>query len=51
MKKIALLLFPILLASCGQGNQTATAVLEPMNVMSFNIRYDNPEDSQCHPFL
>ncbi len=45
MKKIALLLFPILLASCGQGNQTATAVLEPMNVMSFNIRYDNPEDS------
>ena len=46
MKKIALLLFPLLLASCGQEKQDKPAVQEStMNVMSFNIRYDNPEDS------
>lgn len=46
MKKIALLLFPLLLVSCGQEKQDKPAVQEStMNVMSFNIRYDNPEDS------
>lgn len=45
MKKITLLLFPLLLVSCGQGKQTMPAVQESMNVMSFNIRYDNPGDS------
>ena len=46
MKKIALLLLPLLAAACGQGGQqAATQTDEPVNVMTFNIRYDNPEDS------
>ena len=44
MKRILLLFLPFLAASCGQVKQQAPA-LEPINVMSFNIRYDNPEDS------
>lgn len=44
MKKIALLLLPLLAAACSQVNQTAPTPT-PVNVMSFNIRYDNPEDS------
>lgn len=44
MKKIAFLSLLILGASCSQVKQQATAP-EPINVMSFNIRYDNPEDS------
>ncbi len=42
MKK-SLLLLPFLLASCGQIKQ-GTPISEPVNVMSFNIRYDNPDD-------
>ena len=44
MKRILLLFLPFLAASYGQVKQQAPA-LEPINVMSFNIRYDNPEDS------
>ncbi len=42
MRKIFFfLLFPLMIASCcGQNRQS-----EAVNVMSFNIRYDNPEDS------
>ena len=39
-----MLFLPFLAASCGQVKQQAPAS-EPINVMSFNIRYDNPEDS------
>ena len=42
MKKIALLFIPLLAASCGQVKQKETP--QPVNVMSFNIRYDNPEE-------
>lgn len=44
MKRILLLLLPFFAASCGQVKQQVP-VSEPINVMSFNIRYDNPEDS------
>lgn len=44
MKKTVWLLLPFLTASCGQMKQQASAP-EPVNVMSFNIRYDNPDDS------
>ncbi|WP_303208901.1 endonuclease/exonuclease/phosphatase family protein [Bacteroides oleiciplenus] len=44
MKRIFLLFLPFLAASCGQVKQEVS-VPEPINVMSFNIRYDNPEDS------
>lgn len=44
MKKIVFLSLLILGASCSQVKQQATES-EPINVMSFNIRYDNPEDS------
>lgn len=43
MKK-KLLLLPFLFASCGQVKQQASDS-EPVNIMSFNIRYDNPNDS------
>lgn len=43
MKKIALFVLLFLAASCGQGKQQASSST-PVNVMSFNIRYDNPED-------
>ena len=39
-----MLFLPLFAASCGQVKQQASAP-EPVNVMSFNIRYDNPEDS------
>lgn len=46
MKKIYLLFLPLLAAACRQGGFSASAsVEEPVNVMTFNIRYDNPEDS------
>lgn len=46
MKKVYLLVVPFLFAACGQkGQQTSTPVDEPVNIMSFNIRYDNPGDS------
>lgn len=47
MKKIYLLLLPFVLVACGQGGKqtTETIVEEPVKVMTFNIRYDNPEDS------
>ena len=44
MRKLFLLFLPLFAASCGQVKQQASAP-EPVNVMSFNIRYDNPEDS------
>jgi endonuclease/exonuclease/phosphatase family metal-dependent hydrolase len=43
MKKVFLFLFPLLAASCAQ--QQAQQEPQPINVMTFNIRYDNPEDS------
>ena len=46
MKKIYLMLLPFLAAACGQGGQqAATQTDEPVNVMTFNVRYDNPDDS------
>ena len=46
MKKIYLLFLPFLIAACGQGGQQAsTQADEPVNVMTFNVRYDNPDDS------
>lgn len=44
MEKIILLVLPFFAASCGLVKQQASAP-GPVNVMSFNIRYDNPEDS------
>lgn len=44
MKKIIVLLLPFLTASCGQV-KPQTETLPALNVMSYNIRYDNPEDS------
>ncbi|ADV42091.1 endonuclease/exonuclease/phosphatase family protein [Bacteroides helcogenes] len=44
MKRIILLLLPLWAASCGQSKKPVSAP-DPVNVMSFNIRYDNPEDS------
>ena len=43
MKNLFLLLLPLVAASCGQVKQQTSAP-QPVNVMSFNIRYDNPED-------
>ena len=46
MKKICLLLLPLLAAACGQGGRQASVQTdEPVRVMTFNIRYDNPADS------
>ena len=46
MKKIYWLLLPLLAAACGQGGrQAAVKTDEPVNVMTFNVRYDNPGDS------
>ncbi len=46
MKKICLLLLPLLAAACGQGGRQASVQAdEPVRVMTFNIRYDNPADS------
>ena len=46
MKKIYLMLLPFLAAACSQGGQqAATQTDEPVNVMTFNVRYDNPDDS------
>ena len=45
MKKIAFLSLLILGASCSQVKQQPTKPA-PINVMSFNIRYDNPESGQ-----
>lgn len=44
MKKLLFLLLP-LLAAQGQANGQRTPSAAKLNVMSFNIRYDNPEDS------
>ncbi|MDR0976465.1 MAG: endonuclease/exonuclease/phosphatase family protein, partial [Prevotellaceae bacterium] len=43
MKKILLLLLLPLLTLCGQAKERVTT---PVNVMTYNIRYDNPEDGQ-----
>lgn len=45
MKKLFLLLLPFLAASCGQVKQQQAVSPAKFNIMSFNIRYDNPEDS------
>lgn len=45
MKKLILLFLPIFTLSYGQVKQQPSK-LKPVNVMSFNIRYDNPEDGQ-----
>lgn len=46
MKKICLFLLPLLAAACGQGGRQASVQAdEPVRVMTFNIRYDNPADS------
>ena len=43
--KATLFLLPLLaMASCQCGGEKVTEP-QPVNVMSFNIRYDNPEDS------
>lgn len=44
MRKIILLVLPFLVVSCGSVKQQAP-IPKPVNIMSFNIRYDNPEDS------
>lgn len=44
MRKLFLLVFPLLAASCGPLKQQKP-LQALVNVMSFNIRYDNPEDS------
>lgn len=43
MKRLFLLLLPAVTVSCGQMNRQEMP--QAVNVMSFNIRYDNPEDS------
>ena len=47
MKKIYLMLLPFLAAACSSqgGQQTAVQIDAPVNVMTFNVRYDNPNDS------
>ena len=44
MKNLLLLVLPLLAALSSQAKQPAPASA-PVNVMTFNIRYDNPEDS------
>ena len=44
MRKLLLLVLPLLAAFSSQAKQPAP-VSAPVNVMTFNIRYDNPEDS------
>lgn len=44
MKKLLLLLLPLLASQGGVYGQKTTSPTK-LNVMSFNIRYDNPEDS------
>lgn len=44
MRKLFLLVLPLLAALSSQAKQPAPASA-PVNVMTFNIRYDNPEDS------
>lgn len=45
MKRLFLLFLPLLAVSCGQVKQQQAASPAKFNIMSFNIRYDNPEDS------
>lgn len=47
MKKFYLLLLPLVLAACSIGKNQASGSSgnDPIKVMTFNIRYDNPEDS------
>lgn len=44
MKKWTFLITPLLAVACSGGRQAAS-VAEPIDVMSFNVRYDNPGDS------
>ena len=44
MRKLLLFVLPLLAALSSQAKQPAPASA-PVNVMTFNIRYDNPEDS------
>ena len=43
MKNIILILFPFIAISCGEVKKQADSPAE-LNIMTFNIRYDNPED-------
>ena len=45
MKKLFLLLLPLIAASCGNNAGDNTNQPTDLKVMSFNVRYDNPEDS------
>lgn len=45
MKKIFLLLLPLIASSCGNNADKASQTPSDLKVMSFNIRYDNPADS------
>ena len=44
MKKWTFLVAPLLAVACS-GGQQAASMDEPIDVMSFNVRYDNPGDS------
>lgn len=47
MKKILWLFLPFLAVACGQKSAQAPEREEnPVNVMTFNVRYDNPEDER-----
>ncbi len=44
MKRWTFLAFPLLAVACAGGQKSASTA-EPVDVMSFNVRYDNPADS------
>ena len=39
-------MLPLLLTACGNGGSDTSRQAEPIDVMSFNVRYDNPGDNQ-----
>ena len=45
MRRLFLFVLPLLAAFSSQAKQTAAPVSAPVNVITFNIRYDNPDDS------
>lgn len=45
MKRIFLLAMPLIMLSCGNVDKRVSDVDATLNVMSFNVRYDNPWDS------
>ena len=47
MKKMTFAwMLPLLLTACGNGGSDTSRQAEPIDVMSFNVRYDNPGDNQ-----